>query len=398
MIYHFGYVLYEHGDVIFILSVCKGRLKLYYYKCRVCSHKVFADESKELPLKSFNWEDFEKCRVCSHKDFAEESKELPLKSFNWEDFENNNYPHSRRHTQMSFVFFGVKKDVEGKEDNSQFENQTNESDEDIEVAFLIDKIIVHKVSEHNSSVKFSGVNYKELCFNYSRADNCCGIFYNDEWQNRYFSDVELSWCKLHCINSEENSLKMEITNVYKTIHKTPQIVENTDIEHILSHLYVKYENGSICRPGNDDWEYNKKITTLDINADPWLIDFLEVGEKDTERSRWNSIVDYRSSCKELKGDELNVYRANILRKYSKKEHLVGLLREQTSSIEKSISTLKLLNESRINELLKYGDIKKNKFLGHHEIIDIFVSHKDDYISLIEATVRNINQFTPPFGI
>jgi hypothetical protein len=85
-------------------------------------------------------------------------------------------------------------------------------------------------------------------------------------------------------------------------------------------------------------------------------------------------------------------------KYSKKEHLVGLLREQTSSIEKSISTLKLLNESRINELLKYGDIKKNKFLGHHEIIDIFVSHKDDYLSLIEATVRNINQFTPPFGI
>lgn len=370
MIYHFGYVLYEHGDVIYILSVCKGRLKLYYYKCSVCSHKGFAEESKELPLKSFNWE----------------------------VFESNNYPHPRSYTQMSFVFFGVKKDAEGKEDNGQFENQTKENDEDIEVAFLVDNIIVHKVSEHNSSVKFSGVNYKELCFNYSRADNCCGIFYNDEWQNQYFSDVELSWCKLYCINSEQNSLKMEITNVYKTIHKSPQIVENTDIEHILSHLYVKYENGSICRPGNDDWEYNKKITTLDINADSWLIDFLEVGEKDTEKSRWNSIVDYRSSCKELKGDELNVYRADILRKYNKKEHLVGLLQKQTSSIAKFISDWSLLNEHRTNELLKCGDIKKYKFWGHHEIIDIFVSHKDDYISLIEATVCDINQYAPTFGI
>ena len=85
MIYHFGYVLYEHGNVTIILSVCKGRLKLYYYKC-----------SK-----------------CYDKDFAEESKELPLKTFNWEDFENKNYTHYRSYTQMSFVFFGVKKDVEG---------------------------------------------------------------------------------------------------------------------------------------------------------------------------------------------------------------------------------------------------------------------------------------------
>lgn len=363
MVYHFGFVLYEQNDIMFFLSVCKGKLKIYYYKGE----------------------------LSSQKDSVKVGDEFPLMNFSWDEFENKKYVSGRSYPQMSFVFFGVKSNSKVNEDDKTVDPQAQERDTDVEVMVLAQDIVVHKVSEHCSDVKYCGVNYRDICFSYSKIDNRCGVFYHDEWQNRYFSDIELSWCKLYCINKEEVDTYREIHNLYQTIFDSPQIVENTDIEEILSHLYVEYENGTISRPGKDDIEYSNKITKLDARADCWLIKYLEVGRIKTNYSKWKLIADYTSSHKDLKGQELINYRSEIVKSYSKKKHLDGLLRYQTGAIDKCLNTLKQLNEFRTNELLKYGNIKKYDYSGLRDVIRTSIAYKEEFITQIAMTVHKINR-------
>lgn len=107
MVYHFGFVSYELGGVYFILSVSKGRLKLYYFR----------NEETSAGLSVIG-------------------KKTPLQDFCWDEFENSCYSKNKKYPQMSFVFFGVNNSIKRKE-CPIIEPQVKECDEDIELLFLL---------------------------------------------------------------------------------------------------------------------------------------------------------------------------------------------------------------------------------------------------------------------
>lgn len=313
MIYHFGFFLYSfYNDNIgcyisYILSVSHGKLKLYYYLGQL--------------------------------DFP----------------------------QMSFVFFGVKCKRETAKEYT-FVYQSKERWNDLEVTyvdFLDDKNLCYA---HSAYEKYCGTDYeKNILLQYDDDYFCC-VFYKNEWLRMYFSDKEESWCKQYVINHKKNEEQNVIDSIYRDICNAPNIVGKTNIEEIVSHLNVVFSNGTITRVWSDDWQYDDKETSIDIEVDDWLAHFLELGRKDISSARWRTTIDYRNREVKLIGEENERFCNEIVKNYNKLEHLNGLLERLTTKLKEHYDQLSILDELHTEELIAHGNIKDDKFYGMNFII------------------------------
>lgn len=313
MIYHFGFFLYSfYNDNIgcyisYILSVSHGKLKLYYYLGQLDCPK------------------------------------------------------------MSFVFFGVKYKQEASK-NYTFVFQSKERWNALEVTYidLISDKNLHYVDRVYE--KYSGADYeKNILLQYDDDYFCCA-FYKNEWLRMYFSDKEESWCKQYVINHKKNEEQNVINSIYRDICNAPNIVGKTNIEEIVSHLKVVFSNGTITRVWSDDWQYDDKETSIDIEVDVWLAQFLELGRKDTSSAKWRTTIDYKNEEVELIGDENKRFCSEIVQNYNKLEHLNGLLARLTIMLKEHYKQLSILDELLTNELIAQGNIQEDKFYGMNFII------------------------------